>query len=154
MQPFNPLQKNTRSRYWCFTQNHPVKCECHEMPVVVCALVNSTPEEAMEKYPILRQVKYMALQLEQGEAGTKHLQGYLVWFDTRSFLFTKKNLLPGAHWEKRRGNHEQAKAYVTKDDTRIAGPWFWGDDEDIARRPGQRTDIQVPVSWSLFTVRE
>lgn len=78
-------------------------------------------------------------QLEKGDSGTPHVQmyvrtkanpanknGYTVkWVTTN---FTSK-----AHWEVRRGTHEEAVAYNTeevykgKSKGRIAGPWILGD---------------------------
>ena len=48
--------------------------------------------------------------------------------------------LPGAHMEERKGTREQAKAYCSKDDTRIEGPWEKGNWE--AGGIGTRTDLR------------
>ncbi len=47
-------------------------------------------------------------------------------------------LLPRAHWEARRGTREQARDYARKEDTRVEGPWEFGDWID---GPGARTDL-------------
>lgn len=70
-------------------------------------------------------VAYACWQLECGAEGTRHLQGWIV-FKTRVRLSTVKSAsqhLQRAHLEVQRGTNRQAKDYVTKDDTRVAGPW-------------------------------
>lgn len=85
---------------------------------------------------------FTAWQLEQGKEGTEHYQGYLCF--PNQVRFNKLHeWLPGAHIEGRKGTHEQALAYVTKEDTRVGGPWILGDDKDIPRKKGQRTDLLV-----------
>lgn len=59
-------------------------------------------------------VKYICFGKEIGEEGTPHLQGYLVFEMARRLAYCKK-ILERAHWEKRQGNHEQAKAYCMKE---------------------------------------
>ena len=49
-----------------------------------------------------------------------------------------KKLDKTAHWEVRKGTHEQAKQYCTKELTRVEGPWEFG----IDKQPGQRTDLE------------
>ena len=50
----------------------------------------------------------------------------------------KRKLDGTAHWEVRKGTHEQAKQYCTKELTRVEGPWEFG----IDRQPGQMTDLE------------
>ncbi len=40
------------------------------------------------------------------------------------------------HVEKRQSTHSQCKAYCTKEDTRVSGPWTYGDDEGIPEGQG------------------
>jgi hypothetical protein len=74
-------------------------------------------------------------QREKGAEGTEHLQGYVVVH--RSTLAGMKKVHPTAHWEPRRGSHEQAKEYCSKLETRIAGPWECG----VEPQQGKRTDL-------------
>jgi len=105
-----------RSAAWLFTINNPVDS------------------------PQFDDVMYMIYQFEQGEQGTVHIQGYVV-FNNRKRQATVKAMEPTAHLEVRRGTHEQAKAYCSKEDTRIEGPIIEGDDSSIlAQKPGKRSD--------------
>ena len=69
-------------------------------------------------------IKFIIYQLECGESGTMHLQGYLELHQPRALSWLKK-LHPGAHWEMRKGSRIQAVQYVTKEETREDMPWIW-----------------------------
>jgi len=81
---------------------------------------------------------FSIFQLEKGESGTPHLQGYLVLKPNPknkngyTLKWLKDNVCPFTHWEPRRGTHEQAVAYCSKEDTRVEGPWTVGAWEDTA----------------------
>lgn len=89
----------------------------------------------------------LVYQLERGESGTDHLQGY-VEFTTRRTLTAAKRLLdqPTAHLERRRGSRAQAIDYCTKEDTRVAGPWSHGDITTPSQQ-GKRNDIKDFKEW-------
>ena len=70
-------------------------------------------------------VKYLIYQLEEGENGTPHFQGY-VCFHTNHRLSALKKLNSRAHWELRMGTHEEAKKYCSKEETRLDGPYEFG----------------------------
>lgn len=70
-------------------------------------------------------MKYLVYQLEAGESGTPHFQGY-VEMKKRTTLLQMKKLFPGAHLEKRRGTQAEARAYCMKNDSRLEGPWEYG----------------------------
>jgi hypothetical protein len=70
-------------------------------------------------------VRYIVWQLEQGESGTPHYQGYVI-FTKNMRTNALKTLNSRAHWENRRGTHEEAEDYCTKEDTRIGGPYKKG----------------------------
>lgn len=84
--------------------------------------------------------KFLIFQEERGESGTLHFQGYVEFSNTVRFT-TLKNATNemGLHLERRRGTRDQAITYASKADTRIRGPWEYGD----RLRPGQgaRSDI-------------
>ena len=101
-------------RNWCFTLNNPTS--------------NDTPQGWGS---------YCIWQLEKGEdTGTPHLQGY-VEFDKVVRLSALKKLSPTAHWEPRMGSQEDAIKYVTKEETKVDGPWSSG----TLKHAGRRTDI-------------
>lgn len=77
-------------------------------------------------------------QLERGGGGRVHLQIYIEL--KRAFRLAGLNRLQKAHWERRRGSREQCMEYCRKDDTRIAGPWQFGQWE---LRPGRRSDLEA-----------
>lgn len=76
--------------------------------------------------------KYIVWGREVGESGTPHLQGYVAFTNPRT-LRGASTAIPRAHLEPRRGTHEQARAYSTKD----------GDFEERGDPPrmGARSDI-------------
>lgn len=84
--------------------------------------------------------KYLIFQLEKGENGTPHFQGYCE-LNRQSRFAPIKSLIPSAHIEPRRGSQAQAKAYASKEDTRVEGPFEYG--EFIETNPGQRTDVRA-----------
>lgn len=79
--------------------------------------------------------KFLVYQKEC--VSTPHFQGYAVFAKNKRLAAVKK-WLPSAHWEIRRGTHEQAIAYSTKEDSRVEGPWEHGDSRQHA---GSRSDI-------------
>ena len=71
--------------------------------------------------------KYICGQLERGEeTGRLHLQ-FMVQFDRSKRLNgVRAAISEQAHWEPVHGSTVQCKAYVTKEATRVAGPWEYG----------------------------
>ncbi len=108
-------------RAWMFTVNNP-QDECDDPK-------NWEGDE--------HKVKYCVWQKEKGEEGTEHYQGYLVFSGPQRLTWCKR-LCARAHWEKRFGTHEQAKAYCTKPEGKIDGPWEYGEEP---KGSGARTDL-------------
>lgn len=106
---------------WCFTLNNPTDTQL----------------------PRLWDCKYAVWQLEQGS--TPHLQGY-VQLVKRARLSAMKKINAEAHWEPRKGTHEQAKQYCTKEETRVEGPWEYGEPTVTS---GQRNDIKAAMKRTL-----
>lgn len=78
--------------------------------------------------------RYVVGQLEKGvESGRIHFQGYCELTKTMRIAAVKKavpdNALFGVHMEKRASTDRQpAIDYCKKEETRIAGPWTYGED--------------------------
>lgn len=100
----------------------------------VFTLNNPQPEENPSFWP---GVKYIVWQLEKGEEGTPHFQGYVVFHSNKTLTGAKK-INQRAHWDIRRGTHEEARVYCTKEETRVDGPFEQGV-PPITR--GKRTDL-------------
>ena len=70
---------------------------------------------------------YLVYQLEEcPETRRTHYQGYAE-FSQQMTLKKLQEWLPSVHFEKRFGNQAQAIAYCTKEDTRVDGPWEYGE---------------------------
>lgn len=104
----------SQARTWLFTINNP---ESNDIPIA------------------WTDVKHAIWQLEKGENDVPHLQGY-VSFTKRHRISSLKKINSRAHWEARKGTVEQAIAYCSKEDTRVAGPWEVG-----KREQGKRNDL-------------
>jgi len=89
-------------------------------------------------------MQYLVYQLEQGESGTFHYEGYLE-LKTRTRFRQVQIILAGdlatqVHLETRYGTQQQCIEYCTKnDETYRAGPWEGGTPKDT--NPGQRNDL-------------
>ena len=79
-----------RYRYWVFTLNNPV------MPM-------ADPPISVEKWRT--KPRYMIYQLEEGENGTPHLQGYVAFQNPVRGRTLSKCLGGNPHLEDRRGTH-------------------------------------------------
>lgn len=109
----------SRSNYWLFTSFNQVFLENHE-PIM---------KELYEK----GEIQYSIWQVEVcPDTSRRHLQGYIV-FNNRKRLDTIKKLFGDntLHLEKRRGTHQEAKEYCSKDESRESGPFSVGDDSDL-----------------------
>lgn len=81
----------------------------------------------------------MVHQLERGENGNLHVQGYVHFSEPRTGR-TLQGLLgfAQAHVEPRMGSHSQARAYCMKEDTRVLGPWEYGISAAVPEGQGDR----------------
>lgn len=125
MPPKNP--NSIQSRSFVFTINNPTS-----------ALVFNE-----EKYSFVR---YCSWQTEKGATGTRHYQGYIEF--NQPVRISKIKSLGGdwarAHLEVRRGTRDQARDYSRKEDSRLEGPWEFG--EWDSGGAGKRTDLQGAVA--------
>lgn len=99
---------------WCFTLNHPTEDEKAALPTTAASLQTGWPF-----------CTHLVYQLEQGEAGTEHFQGYCRFEKQRS-LGIVKTLLLRAHWEPAKGTTLQNYEYCTKQLGRLADPVIIG----------------------------
>lgn len=109
----------SQAKNWCFTLNNP-----------------DIDENAMVE--ALSEADYCVFQLEIGEAGTPHYQGYCM-FPQKKRLSQLKRILRSAHWEVARGSPKQNRDYCTKADGRIGLPVEFGIFPEHAQ--GRRTDL-------------
>ena len=111
------MAKNPRSRRWVFTINNPED--------------NGVPNPMWRELP--QGAKYIAWQRERGAQGTEHYQGWVVFTNPKRLsevqgFFSFAGRRSGGHFEPQKAtNDDDARNYVMKEDTRIAGPWELGD---------------------------
>lgn len=91
-------------------------------------------------------VSAAVFQLERGEKSNYlHWQILLRFRHQKRFKTLKNQLssagLATAHIEPRRGSVAQAVAYCSKSETRIEGPYYFGDSIDVESRQGHRSDL-------------
>lgn len=90
---------------------------------------------------------YMVFQEELGnrkdtEQHTKHYQGYCEFTKPIRLLpLVKLTKMFHPHWEKRQGTPAQARDYCMKEDTRVAGPWEFGEFSADKSNQGARSDL-------------
>ena len=121
----------SRAKAWCFTWNNPT----HRV-----LFPDGLPGN----------ITYLVYQLERGKEGTEHLQGYVRFKDATRFnqvklqTFNTPEGVPvfpfnTAHLEVARGKPEENKAYCTKAETRVQGPWELG---ELPKGQGERSDLR------------
>lgn len=107
-------------------------------PRSICFTLNNPSAREIEHVKqFLSTSKYGVCQLERGSSGTEHLQGYCSRGGSTSFSTWKASIGHRAHIEAARGSAEENKAYCTKEDTRVEGPWEYGS----VPSPGLRSDL-------------
>jgi len=106
------------ARRWCFTVNNP--------------------SFVATELPAFSHERFVAWQLEKGNEGTPHIQGYMESLK-KSTLRQVKEWLPTAHFEQARGTHAQCVAYVSKEETREEGPFSRG--KPNTEDQGKRMDL-------------
>lgn len=114
-------ETNSQSKRWCFTVNNPGEWRPAWQPGKMVNLV---------------------WQVETGENGTQHIQGY-TRLAKRARMSTVKNILnnQGAHLEIARGTEKECKDYCTKEETRTGPGECHGEWDDDAGKQGKRSDL-------------
>jgi len=113
---FKEIMSTGTARRWCFTLNNP------------------DVELGEDQFKDM-EARYLVFQEET--VNQRHWQGY-VEMDKPVRFSHFSTWLPGAHWEKARGDGKANKEYCTKEESRTAGPWEFG---VLGRGSGSRTDI-------------
>lgn len=119
-----PVPSSTRQRRWVFTVNNPT----------------DEHKGKLEEATLVPQFRYLIYQIEKAPiTGTEHIQGYIE-FNVAMYFRKVVQLLPtGAHVEGARGSCEQNVLYCSKPDTRVAGPFEYG--EKSVSGQGKRSDL-------------
>lgn len=117
--------RGPQSTHWCFT--------VHEHRSIILDL----PEG----------VQYLVYQEEMPESFQVHIQGY-VQFERRTYRDSCVERLKqwfqaaaGPHVEKPRGSSDEASAYCQKEETRLSGPYEFGQMVPHAGARGGRSDL-------------
>lgn len=119
---------NIQKRHYCFTANNPTL----------------TPQQFGDELEQLPFFRYVIFQLERGESGTLHFQGYIEFLQSvRGTCFAR--ISTSIRWAVRAGTRMQARTYCQKEDTRISGPYERGHFTGGGR--GSRTDLATMASY-------
>lgn len=96
----------------------------------------------LTKWAVNEAVQFIQYQLEEApDTGKEHFQGMLLLKTRHRIGQLKKMFSPTAHWEVMKGTVSQSLAYTSKEETRIGGPWRFGE-VDEAGGQGSRADIR------------
>jgi len=106
------------ARAWCFTLNNPLEVR---------------PSYIEDKH------NYLIYQLEQGEQGTPHIQGY-VQLKKPARLSAMVKWLPKAHFTQSRGTPQENTVYCSKE-PRLEDTVIYG----VPTTSGRRTDLEGAI---------
>jgi len=115
----------------------------------ICFTVNNPTEQLNPDWWTEEEqnnTRFVVWQLEMGESGTPHLQGYMEMKAVKRLRqIQAMEGLTGGHFETRKGTKAQAVDYCKKEEGRLEGPWFWPDKATVEASltgQGQRTDLE------------
>lgn len=115
----------TKVARWCFTVNNPGEWR----PAFDGA-----------------QMDYLCYELERGEQGTEHVQGY-VRFKGRKALNTAKHFIcDQAHMEAAKGSEAQNKEYCSKEKNGTFVEWGTYKADEGAKGQGHRSDLTAAIT--------
>lgn len=114
---------------YCFTWNNP-------------EIVPNTLEETLKLI-----CKKFIFQLERGQNGTTHYQGYISLSVKKRITELKKIIHEHIHFEECKGTEEQNVSYCSKSETRLEGPWCYN---IYIKRPIKIIETLYP--WQQFVV--
>lgn len=116
------------TRFWCFTINNP--CSIDDINLIF----DNWNEN----------VTFAVYNLEKGEEGTYHYQGYLELKRHKTLSWMKRKL-PRAHLEKRKGSREQAILYCLKDCSESSTEYTNNSEENLQEK--NYTQFPVLFNW-------
>lgn len=121
---------NKRQRQWCGTWNNP-------------KMTDEEFNSYLANLETLGILQYAVFQREKGEeTGTEHFQFYVEFKNSQYFKKLKEQYLPkGCHFAPMISSPERCRAYCTKVDTRVSGPYEIG--EFVSQ--GKRTDLAKAI---------
>lgn len=118
--------KTTRSNYqgkrWCFTTNLKEASQDE-----IAATLNIYIEHGKNYLEPTSPIKFIVFQLEKGETGTQHIQGYFELRNKKGIRGIK--LIKGfetCHLQKANGTAQDNITYCSKPEGRIKGPYRFG----------------------------
>lgn len=96
-----------------------------------------------------KEVNYCVFQKEKcPKTGKEHWQGYIEFVKKRRMGAVKEFFNDnGLHLERRKGDRDEARAYCMKEESRIEGPWEFGDFKSNGQ--GRRSDLKRCVDELL-----
>jgi len=118
--------KGPQRRFWCFTS-----CDTEtEQPFL------QTIEGGLDA--LGGDVRYIVFQKERAPSGEIHYQGYVEFKKSHRLNGVRAIIAGNAHFEPRIGTAAEAIIYCKKEETRIEGPWEFG---EASKGSGARTDL-------------
>lgn len=137
-------RRGPRRRHWMVTYylNSDSDCASLDGPNMASRIMDAHTKGASTR------LVYMVWQIERCPAtGKLHLQGYME-FESNVFRRYLQRFFENGqtlHAEARLGTREGCIRYCTKEETRVMGPWEYGDRDHMERREtsqGNRSDVQ------------
>lgn len=139
------------SKYWCWTLNNPEARDWDGEQADRMARAGCSAEDVERaRGPIPRilfdpeTMSYLVYQLEIGDSGTEHYQGYVEFHKKIRMAQAKQYLQDDrVHVEQRAllSNAMKASKYCKKEDGRLDGPWEYGELSKGKKSQGKRTDL-------------
>ena len=108
-------------------------------------VINNPDSKSMEKiHSINSEISYLVYQLELSESGTEHIQGYIEFDEGKSWSELKDMFGTIAYFKRRFRQRKFAREYCMKVETRIRGPWEFGE-----WNPGREDDVGNQCEYIL-----
>lgn len=122
-----------QTKYWCFTYNQPIVAPETWLTV---AQLRAALEGLDPAYYVFQEELAPTTQ-------RRHYQGYIAFNQVKRKTCLNRPC-KGIHLEAARGTPEEASTYCKKDDSRVAGPWEYGQLPE--NHQGERTELSLIVA--------